>query len=130
MTAVPSHERGRTVPLVAVVSRIPILTEALAAALDPHAKVEHFAAGREDTAGLLRYLAPDAVVVDNDADLREIEAIAREQGFTVLAVGLAERTLRLLDESGTWIDPPDRDPSAEVIRNIILARLFARKAVQ
>jgi hypothetical protein len=129
MTSAVSPET-RALPLVAVVSKIPILAEALAAALDTFAKVQHFPAHSADTAGMVRYLRPDAVVVDNDQDLVELEAIARAQRFTVLVVDLKERALRLLDDDGRWVDPPDRDPSAEVIRNIILGRLFARRTVQ
>jgi hypothetical protein len=127
MTSALSPE-ARALPLVAVVSKIPILAEALAAALDTFAEVQHFPAGGADSSGMLRYLRPDVAVVDNDQDLASIEQIAREQGFTVLAVGLADRTLRVLEKDGRWTEPVDPDPSAEVIRNIILGHLFARKA--
>ena len=126
MTDAHSPEK-RAVPLVAIISKIPILAEALVAALEPSATVEHFPAGAPDTAGLVRYLQPDALIADDDENLSELEAVAREQQFVLLAVDLPDRTLRLLDHDGHWIDPPDRDPSAEVIRNIILAHLVTRK---
>jgi hypothetical protein len=123
MTTASSHET-RALPLVTVVSRIPILAEALAAALEPHATVQYVAAGAGDTAGLLHHLRPDAVVADADGQVESLAVLARELRFTLLALDLGTRTLRLLDATGVWATPSDADPSAEVIRNIVLGQLL------
>lgn len=129
MTSAVTAERT-ALPLVAVVSRIPLVAEALAPALEAYARVQHFPAERPDTAALLRYLHPEGVVVDNGEDLLAIEPVARDLRFVVLAVDLALRKLRVLDETGAWVDPPDPVPSAEVIRNVIVGHLLARRPLQ
>jgi hypothetical protein len=112
-------------PLVAVVCKVPLLCEALVAALDSIAEVRRFPAGRGDLGGLLRWLRPDAIVVDTEEEAGEAEAFARESGSPLVHVSLADRKIRVLGEGG-WEEPHHGDASPEAIRNAIVGSLLAR----
>jgi hypothetical protein len=118
---------GETQPLVAVVCRVPLLSEALTDALDGVAEVRRFPAGRGDTDGLLRALAPHAVVVDTEAEAHEAIPYVVEAGAPLVQVSLRERTLRTF-EDGHWHEA-DAPASPEAIRNAVLAGLFGREHV-
>jgi hypothetical protein len=119
--------RDRAQPLVAVVCRVPLVFEALTAALEGIADVRPFPAGRADTAGLLRALAPDAVVVDSEAEARDAEAFVRETESLLVHVSIADETLRTFKD-GRWQEPEDA-ASPEAIRNAVVGGIFGRKRV-
>ena len=116
---------GGSPPLVAVICKVPLLCEALSAALDAIAEVRHFPAGRGDVAGLLRWLRPDAVVVDTEEEAADAEDFARKTGAPLVFVSLVERKVRLL-RNGGWEEPQNGDASPEAIRNIIVGGTFGR----
>jgi hypothetical protein len=118
----------RSEPLVAVVSQVPLLSEALTAALEGIARVRRFPAGQGDTIGLLRALAPDAVVVDSDAEAREAEAFARETQTPAIHVSVDEEILRTFEED-RWYDV-GRDASPEAIRNAVVGGIYGREHVK
>lgn len=118
-----SGEGTRALPLVAVVSAVPMLREALAD-LDEIVEVHGFPAGR-DTAGLLRWLAPDAVVVDSELEAEEATAYARESGAPLLRISYADAKVYVLETSG-WVERAGAGLSPEDIRNIVVGSLFGR----
>jgi hypothetical protein len=119
--------RDRAEPLVAVVCRVPLVFEALTAALEGIADVRPFPAGRADTAGLLRALAPDAVVVDSEAEARDAEAFVRETESLLVHISLADETLRTFKD-GRWHEP-EHAASPEAIRNAVVGGIFGPKRV-
>jgi hypothetical protein len=114
----------RAEPLVAVVCRVPLLSEALTAALDGIASVHRFPAGRGDTAGLLRALEPDAVVVDSEAEADQAEGFARETHSPLVRVSLRDQVLRTF-EDGLWHEA-EEDASPETVRNALVGGIFGR----
>jgi hypothetical protein len=128
MTVWETGERGRTLPLVAVISTVPMLFEALVNTLDDIAEVRGFPARRDDTVGLLRWLRPDAIVVDNEEDAAAA-ADAADPAIPVVHVPLQEQgVLRVLVE-GEWLDQGVAAASPELIRNIVVAGMFGRAKV-
>jgi hypothetical protein len=119
---------GETETLVAVVCRVPLLSEALEAALEGIAGVRWFPAGRGDTDGLLRALAPDAIVVDTEAEAHQAVPFALEKHVPLVQVSLRERSLRTF-EDGHWHEP-DEDASPESIRNVLVGGIFGREHVR
>jgi hypothetical protein len=112
-------------PLVVAVCAVPLLHEALAAALEDIAEVRSFPAHRGDTLGLLRGLHPDAVIVDAEDEAEAAASFARETTSPILHISLEERKLRVL-RNGDWEDAGNGRASPEEIRNILAAGLFAR----
>lgn len=113
---------ARNEPLVAVVSYVPLLSEALSASLEGVAEVRWFPAGRGDTLGLLRSVRPAAVVVDSAAEARKAETFADEAHALVLHVLLRRRKVRLL-RNGAWEDSGE-EPAADAMRNLIVGGLY------
>lgn len=113
-------------PLVAVVCRAPVVSEAVVSSLESIAEVRAFSAGLGDTAGLLRSLLPDGIVVDDEAEAAEAEAYARESGSLLLHVALPEGRMRVL-KGGIWEELGESNTSTETIRNIIVGAIFGRK---
>lgn len=127
MTAVTFGELDRASPLVAVVCAVPLIGEAMVSALD-FAEVRSFNAGG-DIAGLLEWLRPDAIVVDDDAGVRGASAHAAEHSVPLLHVCVRTRSTRLFHH-GAWQDvpvPSEDGPSPDAIRNVIAGTLFARR---
>ena len=119
--------QGTGEPLVAVLYSVPLLYEAISSSLDEIAEVHGFPARRGDPVGLLRALAPDAVVVDDPAEAEAVSAWAEEQDVPLVHVRLLERKLRLL-RHGEWTD--SIGASGDAIRNVIAGSLYARDTVQ
>ena len=116
-------EAGR--PLVAVVCSVPLLGEAVESALD-FAEVRAFAERGGEIDGLLRWLMPDALVVDSDRSAEGAESYAGAHELPVIHVSVRDRTLRLY-RFGEWEDIGNGDgPTPEAIRNVIAGSLFAR----
>lgn len=120
-----SRAQLRRVPLVAVVSAVPMLSEALSDALDGIADLQIFPAGRGDTIGLLRELEPDAVVVDRVTEVDPATQFAREAGAPVLFISYGDGKLHVLGDSG-WDEADEIDLSAEAVRNVLVGCLFGR----
>jgi len=85
----------------------------------------HSFKGERDTAGLLRSLGPELVIVDSSADAREASAYALDRDAAVLHISVRSRTLRLF-QSGAWkqsVRPGPRRPSrSERGRRTLFAR--------
>jgi hypothetical protein len=113
-------------PLVVAVCAVPLLQEALATALEDIAEVQSFPAHRGDTVGLLRWLKPDAVVVDAEDEAEAAASFGYESNAPVLHISLRDRKLRLLRD-GDWEEAGNGGTSSEEIRNILAAGLFARR---
>jgi hypothetical protein len=113
-------------PLVAVVCLVPLLGEAMESALD-FAEIRSFSASDGDIAGLLRWMRPDALIVDNEEDAEEAAAFARDHELPVLHVSVHERALRLY-RHGSWeIIGSGEGTTPTVIRNVIAGALFSRE---
>ena len=116
-------------PLVAVVCSVPLLSEGIASVLESIAEVRPFPAGAGDTAGLLRSLQPDAVVVDCAEEAFAAEAFARETHVPLVHVLLREGALRVLVD-GEWEErDDDAGATPEEIRNILVAGMYRRESV-
>jgi hypothetical protein len=118
------ESRSSGKPLVVAVFAVPLLREALAAALEDIADVQGFPAHRGDTIGLLRWLKPDAVVVDDDDEAEAAASFGHESRSPIVHISLAERKLRIL-RNGGW-EEAGKGTAPEEIRNILIAGLFAR----
>jgi hypothetical protein len=120
-----SARHGAERPLIAVVCAVPLLGDAMSSALD-FAEVHSFAARAGDIGGLLHWLHPDAVIVDNDASAADATAFAQQYDMPVIHIALGERALRLF-RAGEWEVVADGDgPTVETIRNVVVGVLFAR----
>ena len=118
----------RTRPFVAVVCAVPLLGEAVRSALE-FADVQTFAARSGDLDGLVRWLQPDVLIVEDEADATEAEAFARDHGLPVLHVSVRDPVLRLC-RRGEWEHIGNGDaPTPELIRNVVAGALFARAGV-
>jgi hypothetical protein len=112
-------------PLVAVVCSVPLVGEAAGSALD-FAEVRSFGGGR-DTAGLLSWLRPDAVVVDSEEDAEAAQAFARDHVLSAVHIGVRDSTLRVL-RRGEWeLVGNGEGPTPEAIRNAVAGSLFSRE---
>jgi hypothetical protein len=105
-----------------------MLGEALTTALEGIAEVRRFPAGRGDTAGLLRALGPDAVVVDSEAEANEAAAFAGETSSPLVHVSLRDQALRTF-EDGRW-NHAEETASPESIRNAVVGGIFGRDHVR
>ena len=112
-------------PLVAIVSGVPMLREALRNALDGIAEVRDFPAGQGDTAGLLRSLRPDAIVVDSEEEAESVAAFARESDSPLVLVSYRDEVVKVLGNAG-WEESKDAGVSPEGIRNVLVAGIFGR----
>jgi hypothetical protein len=113
-------------PLVPVVSSVPMLSEAVAAALEQSVRVAWFAPIEGALAGLLRSLAADIVVVDSRRAAEEAASLAHELDLTVVDVALRKDEVRVL-RNGVWTDAGDA--STHSIRNVLAAALFGKEAI-
>jgi hypothetical protein len=113
---------GERQPLVAVLSSVPLLSEAISLSLDGIANVRGFPARRGDPVGLLSALAPAAVVVDDTAEAEAIRRWAEDRDVPLVHVRLHKRKIRLLHH-GEWQE--SIGASAEAIRNVIAGSLYA-----
>jgi hypothetical protein len=112
-------------PLVAALCTVPLVGEAVGAALD-FAEVRTFI-GRRDTVGLLQWLQPDAVVVDNADDAVAASGYAAATGRTLLHLSLRDLTLSRFRDGAWELIETDGGPTPEAIRNVVAGSLFARE---
>ena len=120
-TQLRNGERAR--PFVAVVCAVPLLGEAVRAALD-FADVRSFAATSGDVAGLVRWLGPDVLIVDSEAVAEQAVASARE--LPVLHISVRDPVLRLYRRGAWEIVGTGEDVTPEASRNVVAGLLFAR----
>ena len=91
------------------------------------AEVRSFSAAGGDIAGLLRWLQPDALMVDSEAGAAEAAAFALEHHLPLLHVSMRDRELRLF-RGGEWVLVGNGEgPTPEAIRNVVAGSLFARE---
>jgi hypothetical protein len=117
----------RNEPLVAVVCAVPILGEALSAALDGLAECKIIPAHQPDLGGLLKSLQPDAIVVDDEHEAAVAATYARFARTPVINVSLREQRLTRLDD-GKWEEPDEHDISPETIRNVVAGGIYGRRS--
>ena len=92
------------------------------------AEVRSFADRGGDIAGLLRWLRPDALIVDSDAVALEATAFAREHDLPLVHISIRDRALRLF-RNGEWeLVGNGEGPTPAAVRNVIAGSLFAREA--
>ncbi len=112
-------------PLVAVVCSVPLLGEALVSTLD-FAEVRAFSSRGGDLAGLLRWVRPDAVVVDSTKGALEATEFALEHDAPLVHVSVRDRSLHLY-RAGEWEQVANGEgPTPEALRNVVAGALFAR----
>ena len=117
-----SAARHEHQPLIAVICTVPLLEEALLAAVGDVTTVRSFPAGR-DTTDLLSRLRPDGIVVDTDEEAENATPFARELGVPLVHVSLARRQLRVLRD-GEWDEPEELTVGPETVRNILVGGIF------
>jgi hypothetical protein len=116
---------SREQPLIVLICRVELLGEALRGALDEIAEVRMFRAGLGDTDGLLRSLAPDAVVVDDSVEAEAARAFVTESDAALVHVSYHDERLRLFVE-GEWRDEGQGGISPEAVRNALVGRLLGK----
>lgn len=116
----PNRRHGD--PLVLAICANPLLAEAVGAALDGVAAVRGFPAGRGDTADLVERVAPEAVVVDTEAEALALEALPEQ--VSLVHVVLETRRLRCRKDGG-WEEIPNPENSLALIRNVVFGELLA-----
>lgn len=116
---------GTTLPVVAVFYRVPLVAEALTGAFEGMAEVRTFPANDGDTAGVLRWLRPDAVVVDDaGAADRAVPHVGVEGGFLV-HVSVSDGVVRVFGDKGWEVADADGS-SPDSIRNLVIGSLLRR----
>ena len=128
MNGVRPRPGDRVRPLVAVICAVPLLAEAIRASLD-FADVQVFAAENGDAAGLLRWLKPDAAIVDSDQAAREASSFAVDADLPLLHISVRDESLRLLRNSAWESVSNGEGPTPEEVRNVIAGVLFARQEI-
>jgi hypothetical protein len=84
-----------------------------------------FRAGLGDTDGLLRSLAPDAVVVDDSAEAEAALPFVTDSDAALVEVSYHDERLRLFVE-GEWRDEGHGRISPEAVRNALVGRLLGK----
>jgi hypothetical protein len=116
----------RDEPLVAVVCAVPLLGEAMLAALEGLADVKVIPARQPELGGLLKSLQPDAIVVDDEEEAAVAATYARFARVPVIQIDLRAGRLRLLQD-GNWITPEEHDASPETVRNLVAGGIYGRR---
>ena len=117
---------GRAEPLVVVISRLPILREALSESFAGIAEVRHFPAERAELDGLLESIDPDAVVVDGEEAANTAAAFARGSRVPVVHLSLHDQSLRVFD-GGSWSTREGGGGTAESVANAVLGGMYGRR---
>lgn len=111
----------RTRPLVAVVFRVPLFVEALAAAFDGIGEVQPIRATDGGLAGLLEALRPDGIVAEG------IALPALRWNGPMVRVDLEAQSVSRL-EGGAW-RLLDLELSGESIRNAVLDAMVSEATI-
>jgi len=106
----------RTRPLIAVISRVPLLVEALTAAFAGIADLQAVSADDVEAHGLVRAFRPDAVIVESTA------SDIVDAGIPCVRLDLDTQRVSIREGAG-WRDL-QIDLSPESIRNVLIARLY------
>lgn len=117
MTALP--ERGQ-LPLVAVLSQVPLLGEGVSASLRDLAEIRYVPPDRCDVLTLLRLLEPDVVVIDSDESIEAAEAYAAASGCGLVQVELRGRGVRVHGHRG-WSDHDAGELGVRGLASVLLA---------
>ena len=112
-------------PLVAVVCRTPLVAEAMRSAFDGIAAVQALPS-RSGTAGLLRSIAPDAVVVEDELDAEQATGFAETSKVPLVHISLLDRSVRVWRHDA-WRDEDRGALTPEGIRNIVVAGILERR---
>jgi hypothetical protein len=114
-------------PLVAVICAVPLVFEGLREALGQVARVQFFPAAR-GTAGLLRWVRPDAVVVDDEAEAEGVSIFAAELDLPLVHVSVREQQVRIYSK-GVWLSATNgsNDPTPETVRDVLAGSLYGRR---
>jgi hypothetical protein len=119
---------GTTLPVVAVLCRVPIVAEALAGAFEGMAEVRIFPSNGGNTAGVLRWLRPDAVVVDDEHAAASAAPYAVTEGGLLVHVSVQDGAVRVFTGEGWEIADVDGS-SPDAIRNLVIGSLLRRVGV-
>ena len=92
---------GVTLPVIAVLCRVPLVAEALTGAFEGMAEVRSLPTHGGDTAGVLRWLRPDAVIVDDERAAESAAPYVSIEGGLLVHVSVADGTVRLFQD-GAW----------------------------
>ena len=114
-------------PLVAVICSVPLVFEGLRDALSSIARVQFFPAAT-GTTGLLRWVKPDAVVVDSEDEAEYATAFARELDLPLVLISVRDAEVRFFTR-GVWLKATNGDEGAtpQTVRNIIAGSLYGRR---
>jgi prephenate dehydratase len=115
-----------SLPIVVVVSGVPLLSQGVESALEGIAEVRSFPAGSGETADFLRLLQPGAVVVDSAEEAEAASGFARETRTMLVQVSLRDHKLRLMHD-GRWQELPNGSASPERIRSAVAAGIYLRE---
>ena len=110
-------------PLIALVCRVELLGEALRGALEEVGDVRVFRAGLGDTEGLLRSLAPDAVVVDDEGEAEAALPFLAQSEAVLVQVSVRDGRLTV---DGQRLEGADGEISPESVRNALVGRLMGK----
>jgi hypothetical protein len=114
-----------TLPVIAVLCRVPLVAEALMGAFEGMAEVRSLPTHSGDTAGVLRWLRPDAVIVDDERAAESAAPYVATEGGLLVHVSIADGTVRVFqDESWEVVDVDGSTPDA--IRNLVIGSLLRR----
>ena len=122
MTVVVEREE----PLVVAVVAVPLLGEAMTAALEGLAECTVIPARQPELGGLLKSLQPDAIVVDDEEEAAVAATYARFARVPGIRVSIRDSRVQVL-EDGIWIRPEEHDASPETIRNLVAAGIYGRR---
>lgn len=111
---------ARPLPLVAVVSRVPLFVEALRAAFDGIADIHVIRPDDPGVEGFLDALAPDALIVEGP------DSLNRPEDVPILQVDL-ERGGVCVRTGGNW-ETISVDLSPEAIRNAVVGTMLGSRA--
>ena len=129
MTEAQLRQPERQRPLVAVVCAVPLLGEAVESALE-FAEVRSFSGRGGDVAGLLQWVRPDAVVIDDDELATGAAAYAAEWEIPVVHIRVRDRALRFFHRGSWTVVSNGEGPTPEIIRNVVAGALFAREGAR
>ena len=116
---------GATLPVIAILCRVPLVAEALTGAFEGMAEVRSLPTHGGDTAGVLRWLRPDAVIVDDERAAESAAPYVSTEGGLLVHVSVADGTVRLFqDEAWQIADVDGSTPDA--IRNLVIGSLMRR----
>jgi hypothetical protein len=113
----------RSEPVIVAVTSVPLLNESMAAALDGIAVLSRFPSEVSDLAGLVRHIAPNALVGDSSDNIAELASIGEALSIPVVHVSLETQELRVLHDRN-WTAFPAVGMSPLTIRNVLMGAIY------